>query len=81
MNKAKTSFKNIYINNDELPWWISSKECACNVGATGDMGSIPGSERFPAEGNSHPLQWGILWTEEPGRLQYGRKELGTNEAT
>ena len=25
-----------------LPWWLSSKEFACSVGDTGDMGSIPG---------------------------------------
>ena len=38
----------------------------------GDMGSIPGSERYPGEGNSNPLWyscWKTPWTEEPGRLQ------------
>ena len=33
---------------------------------TGDMGLMPGSERFPAEGNGNPLQflaWEIPWTE------------------
>ena len=29
-----------------LPWWLSSKEFACQ---TGDLGSIPGSGRFPGE--------------------------------
>ena len=37
-----------------------------------DLGSIPGLERSPGEGNGNPLQyiaWKIPWTEEPGRLQ------------
>ena len=31
-----------------LPWWLSGKESACQAGG---MGSIPGSERSPGEGN------------------------------
>ena len=45
------------------------KESACSVG---DAGSIPGSGRFPGEGNDNPLQYSYLeipWTEEPGGLQ------------
>ena len=30
------------------------KESACNAG---DLGSIPGLERSPGEGNSYPLQY------------------------
>ena len=41
------------------------------------MGSIPGWERSPGEGNGNLLQyscWEIPWTEEPGGLQsWGRK--------
>ena len=33
------------------------KESACNVG---DLGSIPGSERAPGEGNGNPLQYSCL---------------------
>ena len=33
------------------------KESACNVG---DPGSIPGSGRFPGEGNGNPLQYSCL---------------------
>ena len=33
--------------------WLSGKEFACNAG---DVGSIPGSERSPREGNGNPLQ-------------------------
>ena len=33
------------------------EESACN---TGDPDSIPGSRRFPGEGNSNPLQYSCL---------------------
>ena len=36
------------------------------------MGSIPGLERSPGEGNGNPLSilaWKIPWTKEPGGLQ------------
>ena len=38
-----------------LPWWLSGKESACNTGTTGDLGSIPGSGRFPGRGHGNPL--------------------------
>ena len=34
-------------------WCSYAKESACNAG---DMGSIPGSGRFPGEGNGNPFQ-------------------------
>ena len=34
-----------------------AKESACNVR---DAGSIPGSRRFPGEGNGYPLQYSCL---------------------
>ena len=37
-----------------------SKESACSVGDTGDMGSIPGSGRSPGEGSGNPLQYSCL---------------------
>ena len=40
-----------------LPWWLSSKESACNAG---DVGSIPGWGRSPGEGNDSPLQYSCL---------------------
>ena len=52
-----------------FPGSSDSKESACNVG---DPGSIPGSGRFPGEGNGNPLQYSCLevpWREEPGGLQ------------
>ena len=44
----------------EFPWWLSSKESACNAGDTGDARSNPGSERSSGEGNSNPLQHSCL---------------------
>ena len=37
--------------------WLSDKESACKAG---DSGSIPGSGRYPAEGNDNPLQYPYL---------------------
>ena len=41
---------------------------------------IPGSERFPGEGNGKPssvFAWRIPWTEEPGGLQsMGSQRVG-----
>ena len=40
-----------------LPGGSDGKVSAYN---TGDLGSIPGSGRFPAEGNGNPLQYSCL---------------------
>ena len=40
-----------------LPWWLSGKELPANAG---DMGSIPGSGRFPGKGNGNSLQYSCL---------------------
>ena len=40
-----------------LPWWLNSRESACNAG---DPGSIPGSGISPGEGNGNPLQYSCL---------------------
>ena len=50
------------------------KNLPASAGDARDMGSIPGSGRFPGEGNGNPFQysckfWKIPWTEEPGGLQ------------
>ena len=45
------------IRHDTKPWWLRGKESACNAG---DLGSIPGSGRFPGEGNSNPFQYFCL---------------------
>ena len=56
------------------------KESTCNVG---DLGLIPGSGRFPGEGNGYPLQYSCLensmdrgaWWASP----WGRKESDMTE--
>ena len=57
--------------------WV--KEYACIAGDTGDAGSIPGSGRYPGEGNDSPLQyscWEIPWAEEPGGCSpWGHKRV------
>ena len=40
-----------------FPGGSDSKESACNAG---DLGSIPGLERFPGEGNGNPLHCSCL---------------------
>ena len=37
-----------------FPWWLSSKESACNAGDTADMGLIPGLGRSPGERKWQP---------------------------
>ena len=36
------------------------KNCPASEGDARDVGSIPGSERSPAEGNGNPLQYSCL---------------------
>ena len=63
-----------------FPGGAEIKASACNVG---DLGSIPGSRRFPGEGNGNPLQYSCL--ENPmdggrcGLQSTGRKESDTTE--
>ena len=40
-----------------FPGGPAGKESTCNVG---DLGSIPGLERSPGEGNGYPLQYSGL---------------------
>ena len=40
-----------------FPGGSDGKELACNAG---DLGSIPGSGRFPGEGNHYPLQYSFV---------------------
>ena len=46
--------------------------CKESLAKAADAGSIPGTGRWPGEGNgndSNILAWEIPWTEEPGGLQ------------
>ena len=61
-----------------------AKNPPVNAGDTGDVGSIPGSGRFPGEGNGNPLQYSCLENSvdrEAGRAAvHGvTKELDTIE--
>ena len=58
-----------FIHFNGFPSGSDGKESAYNVG---DLGSVPGLERSPREGNDYNsciLAWRIPWTEEPSRLQ------------
>ena len=51
------------------PGGSDTEESAYNAG---DLGSIPGSGRFPRDWNGYPLQYSCLeipWTEDSGGLQ------------
>ena len=54
------------ISNDTwfygLPRWFIGKESAYNERDIGDVGSIPGSGRFPGRGHGSPLQYSCLGT-------------------
>ena len=50
-------FHIIYYKAQGLPWWLSSKESACNAG---NVGLIPGLGRSPGEGSGNPLQYSCL---------------------
>ena len=43
--------------HERFPGGSEVKAYACNAG---DLGSIPGSGRFPEEGNGNPLQYSCL---------------------
>ena len=64
----------------DFPGGSDGKASAYNPG---DLGSIPGSGRYPGEGNGSPLQDSCLritWTEEAsGYGPWGYKELDTTE--
>ena len=69
-----------------LSQWLSGKETACNAGATGDLGTIPGLGRFPRGGHGNPLQYSFL--ENPldrevwwAIVHGGHKKLDTAEVT
>ena len=43
-----------------FPDGSEGKESTCDAGDTGDLGSIPESERSPGGGNGNPLQYSSL---------------------
>ena len=40
-----------------VPWWLSGKALTCQAG---EASLIPGSRRFPGEGNFNPFQYSCL---------------------
>ena len=52
----------VVLKNTDLcfPQWLSSKESACNAGATGNAGLISGLRKSPGRGHSNPLQYSCL---------------------
>ena len=47
INITPQSLNIMYTDIRGLPWWLRSKESACNAGETGDVGSVPGFGRLP----------------------------------
>ena len=58
-----------------FPAGSDSRESACNAG---DLGSIPGSERSPGEGNGNPLQYPYL---ENSMDREARQDIACGVAT
>ena len=56
----KTLKRNIYIYISHFPGFPSGSDCKESAYNTGEMGSIPGSGRFPVEGNDNPLEYSCL---------------------
>ena len=57
-----------------------SKESACDAGASGDRGSIPGSRRSPGGGHGNPLQYPCM--ESPtDRGAGGLQPMGSQSRT
>ena len=64
---ATFTFTILKLGNFTLEIWISGfpdssagKESACNAGATGDTGSVPGLGRSPGAGHGNTLQYSCL---------------------
>ena len=55
-NKAKSKYQ-IQVSKLNLPGGSDDKESACSAG---HPGSIPGSGRYPGEGNGNSLQYSCL---------------------
>ena len=54
---SQTVYCDIIQSNKVLPGESEIKASACNAG---DPGSVPGSGRYPGEGNGNPLQYACL---------------------
>ena len=54
---SRPLFEEVSYGTHGLPWWLNSKESACNAA---DVGLIPGSERSPGKGNGYLRQYSCL---------------------
>ena len=73
--------RRVEVSPKPLPGGSNGKGSACNLG---DSGLIPGSERYPGEGNDNPFQYCSLekshrWRSLVGYSPWGHKELDTTE--
>ena len=59
-NRLSAQMQKPSIERGGFPDGSIGKECACNAGDTGDMGSIPGSGRSPGVRNGNPFQYSYL---------------------
>ena len=57
MRKNVLTTTQLHSSHTGFPGGSEVKASACNVG---EAGSIPGSGRFPGEGNGNPLQFSCL---------------------
>ena len=55
------------------------KNPPANAGDTGDVGSIPGSGRFPEEGDGNPFQYFCLGNPMTGTWQATVHEVGKSQ--
>ena len=58
----------------QVPQWLSGEESVCSAGATGDVGSIPGSGRSPGGGLIYiynmPMRQALLLFSNKKNLKY-----------
>ena len=82
MAKVKKKKKKWLIKLSNFPGGKDGKESACNVG---NSGSIPGSGRYPGEGNGNPLQCSCLENPRDGGPVdchlWGHTESDTTDVT
>ena len=63
-----------------FPDGSAGKECTCNTGEAADVGSIPGSGRYPGGGNGNPLQYSYLENVHGQRSLVGYSPWGCKKS-
>ena len=67
----------IHFSIQGFPGGSDGKESACNVG---DLGSIPGLQRYPGRGHGKPLQYSCLENPHEQRSLAGYSAQGCKES-